>query len=141
MRMQKMLACLVLVGASALLPACRTNAQTGSVFGAGLGSAVGAIIGNNSHGRTTNGALIGAGAGAILGYAVGNEMDKEQRGTHYAGDPRYEPGYSAPPERVYVVDAPPRVERVYYVEEPPPRERVIYRETRIYEGEPCPRCR
>jgi hypothetical protein len=140
MRMQKMLVCLALVGASALLPACRTNAQSGSLFGAGLGSAVGAIIGNNSHGRTTNGALIGAGAGAILGYAVGNEMDKQQAGTHYAGDPRYEPGYAAPPERVEYVEVPVRRERVYYVEEPPP-ERVIYRETRIYEGDGCRPCR
>ncbi len=140
MTTSKALACLVLMGVSTLLPACRTNAQQGSLIGAGLGSAVGAVIGHNSNGRRTNGALIGAGAGALLGYAVGNEMDKEQRGTHYAGDPRYEPGYVAPPPRVVYVEAPPRYERVYVVEEPPP-ERVIYRETRIYEGGGCRPCR
>jgi hypothetical protein len=134
----KVVACLFLLGGSALLTGCRTYAQSGSVVGAGLGSAVGAVIGHNSHDRTGSGALIGAGAGALIGYAFGNEMDKEQRGTHFTGDPRYEPGNYAPPppERVEYVP----VRRVYYVEEPP-RERVIYRETRIYEGGDCPSCR
>jgi len=128
MRTRNALACLVLIGGSTLLPGCRTNAQSGTLVGAGLGSAVGAIIGHNSHGRRTNGALIGAGAGALVGYAVGNEMDKERRGTHYAGDPRYEPGAVVEPPRVYYVEA-------------PPCERVIYRETRVYTRDDCRPCR
>ncbi len=126
----KTLAVLALAGGSILLTGCRTNAQSGSLIGAGLGSAVGAVIGHNDDGHRGAGALIGAGVGAVAGYAVGNEMDKEQQGSRYAGDPRYEPGYVAP-----------RRERVYYVEDAPPPERVIYRERVIYEDDDCRRCR
>jgi uncharacterized protein YcfJ len=44
--------------------------------GAALGGVTGAIIGNNSHGRTAEGAAIGAGAGLLLGGiadATGNQ--------------------------------------------------------------------
>jgi len=132
MQMFKAIACVGLVGTTALLAGCRTNAQGGALVGAGLGSAVGAIIGHNDNGHRGAGALIGAGVGALAGYAVGNEMDKEQRGTHYAGDPRYEPGYEErrDDERRYEEPRTERVVRVY--EEAPPRERVIYRERIIY---------
>ena len=137
---KKALACLALTGIAVLGSGCRTNAQGGALLGAGLGSAVGAIIGHNNHGHRGAGALIGGGVGALAGYAVGNEIDKEQRGYRYEGDGRYEPGN----ERRY--EAPryeePRVERVYRVYEDPPCERVIYRERRIYVRDRCDdRCR
>jgi hypothetical protein len=131
MRTRNPLACLALIGASALLPGCRTNAQSGSLVGAALGSGVGAIIGHNSNDHRGAGALIGLGVGALAGYAVGNEMDKAGTSTHWQGDPQYEPRQ--------VIAAPPP-ERVIYVEAPPP-ERVIYRETRIYEHGGCRPCR
>lgn len=66
----------VLVGALALsvgaLSGCETDAQTGSLLGAGIGAAAGQAIGGN-----TEGTLIGAGAGAVGGYIVGNERDKK----------------------------------------------------------------
>lgn len=137
MTRMKTFAALALVAASALLPGCRTNAGTGSLIGAGLGAGLGSMIGNNNrgghnHGRTAAGALLGAGVGALAGYMIGNEADKEQRGTHYEGDPRYEPGYEEPRggER-----------RTYYVQDDgPPRERVIYRERTVYEDD-CRHCR
>ena len=58
---------------------CETKAGTGAIVGGAGGAALGAIIGNQSHGRGTEGALIGAGVGAIGGALVGNEMDKQDR--------------------------------------------------------------
>ena len=52
---------------------CATNAQTGSLIGAGLGAAIGQWIGGD-----TEGTLIGAGVGTAAGYMIGNEADKEE---------------------------------------------------------------
>jgi uncharacterized protein YcfJ len=122
---KRSLALLVLCAGSMALTGCRTSAQTGSLVGAGLGSAIGGVIGHNNDHRGA-GVLIGAGAGALAGYAIGNEVDKTQKGTHYEGDPRYEPGYRGPPPGRVYDDG---------------RERVIYRERTIYEGDDCPPCR
>jgi len=43
---------------------CETKAGTGALVGGAAGAGVGAIIGNNSHGRTGSGALIGGAVGA-----------------------------------------------------------------------------
>src|SRR5689334_1835554 len=133
MKITKTLAVLSVLGASTLLTGCRTAAQSGSLVGAGLGAALGSAIGYH-NGNKTAGTLIGGAIGALGGYAVGNEIDKDQRGTHYDGDPRYEPGsrgerYREPERRYEVYEAPPE------------RERVIYRETTIYEDDGCRRCR
>jgi hypothetical protein len=121
------LAILTLAAATLGAAGCKTNAQTGALLGTGIGSGIGAIIGHQNDHRGA-GALIGAGAGALAGYAIGNEMDKSQQGTRYAGDPRYEPGYSAPrhePAPVYRDEG---------------GERVIWRERTVYESD-CPPCR
>ena len=86
------------------------------------------MIGHNNDHRGA-GLLIGAGAGALAGYAIGNEVDKTPKDNHYAGDPRYEPGYDGGRGRGYP-------EPVY-----DDRERVIYRERTVYEGDDCPPCR
>jgi hypothetical protein len=130
----KTLACLALLCVSTLLGGCRTNAQTGSLIGAGLGTLIGSAVGVHNGNRGA-GMLIGGAVGALGGYAIGNEVDKEQRGYRYEGDPRYEPGYPADGGyRVYEQAPPPRVR---YVREYYPRERVIYRERYIYEGDGC----
>src|SRR4051812_19293665 len=58
---------------------CETQAGTGALIGGAAGAGIGAIIGNNSHGRTGSGALIGGAVGALGGAIVGNEMDKSDR--------------------------------------------------------------
>jgi len=62
-----MLIALMLVGCN--------SAQTGGLLGGGLGAAAGAGIDHRNRGR---GALIGAGVGSVLGYIFGNEMDKSR---------------------------------------------------------------
>ena len=133
----KTLAFLALVAGGALLPGCRTNAQTGSLFGAGLGAAIGSAVGYH-NGNKTAGTLIGGAVGALGGYALGNEVDKDQRGYRYEGDPRYEPGYQGGGggggyERRY--------DRGPYRGGCDDRERVIYRERTVYEDDSCPPCR
>jgi hypothetical protein len=132
----KTLAILALAGGSLVLTGCRTNAQTGSLLGAGLGTALGSAIGYHNGNRNA-GMLIGGAVGALGGYAIGNEVDKDQRGARYDGDPRYEPGYERYDDggRGYVR----RRVRYYDDCDAPPRERVIYRERTIYERdcEPC----
>ena len=50
------------------LVACETTpVQQGAVVGGALGAGAGAIIGNQSHGRSGEGALIGAATGALAG--------------------------------------------------------------------------
>jgi uncharacterized protein YcfJ len=122
-KMKKTLAVLALAASSVLLPACRTGAQTGALLGTGLGALAGGVIGHQ-NGHRGAGTLIGAGAGAIGGYLIGNETDKAQHGSHYEGDPRYEPGYRSGGGG-YEGGG----------------ERVIYRERTVYEGEDCGECR
>ncbi len=57
---------------------CESKAVQGGLIGSAGGAGIGAIVGNNVHGQTTEGAAIGAGIGAISGYMIGNEIDKNQ---------------------------------------------------------------
>ncbi|MEX2671840.1 MAG: glycine zipper domain-containing protein [Phycisphaeraceae bacterium] len=61
------------------LTGCQSDAQTGGLLGAAVGSAAGAGIDHRDRGR---GALIGAGVGAVGGYIVGNESDKNKAPRH-----------------------------------------------------------
>src|SRR5688572_18247934 len=57
---------------------CESHAGNGALIGGAAGAGIGAIIGNNSKGRTAEGALIGGAVGALGGGLIGNEMDKKQ---------------------------------------------------------------
>lgn len=85
LRTSMFLAVFVLIGTLGLT-GCRNDAQSGALLGAGLGALGGAVIGNNSKGRTAEGAAIGAGAGAIIGYVIGNESDKARASTYRTYD-------------------------------------------------------
>ncbi|MEX2213169.1 MAG: YMGG-like glycine zipper-containing protein [Phycisphaeraceae bacterium] len=76
---------------SLMLVGCNA-AQTGALYGAGLGSLIGAA--SNRH-RSGENALIGAGIGAVAGYLFGNEVDKSNTGYGYSGNYGY-PAYSQP---------------------------------------------
>ena len=52
---------------------CESDAQTGSLLGAGVGALAGQAIGGD-----TEATLLGAGIGAGTGYMVGNETDKKK---------------------------------------------------------------
>ena len=64
---------------------CQSDAQTGSLFGAGLGALAGQAIGHD-----TGATLLGTAIGASVGYVIGNESDKQQYGRYryrdYDGD-------------------------------------------------------
>jgi uncharacterized protein YcfJ len=64
---------------SAGVGGCESKAGTGALIGGAAGAGLGAIIGNQSHGRGGGGALIGGAVGAGVGALVGNEMDKKDR--------------------------------------------------------------
>ena len=53
---------------------CESDAQNGSLIGAGIGALAGQAIGHN-----TTSTLIGTAVGAGAGYAVGNESDKKKQ--------------------------------------------------------------
>ena len=55
-----------------------SDAEQGSLLGAGVGALAGQAIGGN-----TAGTLIGAGVGAAVGYGVGNESDKRKDQRNY----------------------------------------------------------
>ena len=58
---------------------CQTTpTQTGAMEGAILGAGAGAVIGNQSHGRSGEGALIGAGLGALTGALIGDHVDERR---------------------------------------------------------------
>jgi hypothetical protein len=128
------LACAGLAVAAIALGGCKTSAQTGSLVGAGLGGTVGAIIGHNNNDHKAAGALIGTGVGALAGYAIGNELDKTEQGTHWRGDPRYDPGVEDG-GRAGPYDSGPSYD------DGSGRERVIYRERTVYETGPGTNCR
>jgi surface antigen len=65
--------CLLIAGLLALTGCTTTETTLG---GAAAGGTAGAIIGHQS-GQTAKGALLGAGAGTLLGYIYGNEQDKK----------------------------------------------------------------
>jgi len=75
---------------------CQSNAGNGALIGGAAGAGIGAIIGNNSHGRTMEGALIGGAIGAIGGGLIGNEMDKNDARQRQAWDSR-QMEYQKPP--------------------------------------------
>lgn len=52
---------------------CESDAQTGSLLGAGVGALIG-----QAAGGSTEATLIGAGVGAGAGYMIGNEKDKKK---------------------------------------------------------------
>jgi hypothetical protein len=65
--------------------------MTGALLGAGAG----AIIGNQSDGKSGEGALIGAGVGALTGALIGDHVDERrsrQQGTRQV----YAPPQAAP---------------------------------------------
>ncbi len=53
---------------------CATDAQTGTIAGAGIGAVAGQAIG-----RDTEATLIGTAIGTVAGYMIGNEMDKSKQ--------------------------------------------------------------
>lgn len=50
----------------------------GALIGAGVGGAVGAVIGNQT-GSTARGAIIGAAVGGLAGTIIGNQMDQQAK--------------------------------------------------------------
>ena len=84
---------IALAGASLMLAGCQTTpTQQGALTGAAIGAGAGAIIGNQSDGKSGEGALIGAGVGAITGALIGDRVDenRQRRG-------QYNAAQSAPP--------------------------------------------
>lgn len=72
---------LVFVACSLGLSACsilNKKAEAGAA-GAGVGGAVGAVIGNQT-GSTARGAIIGAVVGGVAGTIIGNQMDQQAKG-------------------------------------------------------------
>ena len=67
------LAGIAVLGMGVFGTGCETDAQTGSLIGAGIGALAGQAIG-----RDTTGTLVGTAIGAGAGYAVGNESDKSK---------------------------------------------------------------
>lgn len=65
---------------TAILTGCETTpTQQGAILGGALGAGAGAIIGNQSHGRTGEGALIGAAGGALAGALIGDQVDESRK--------------------------------------------------------------
>ena len=56
--------------------ASMNNTQKGAAGGAGIGGAIGAVIGHNT-GSTARGAIIGAVVGGAAGAVIGHQMDKQ----------------------------------------------------------------
>jgi glucokinase len=64
---------LLVMIASFLAIGCATDGQTGALAGGGLGALLGQAIGHD-----TKATLIGAGIGTGLGFIIGNERDKRE---------------------------------------------------------------
>ena len=58
------------------LAGCADNTGNGALIGGAAGAGLGAIIGNNSHGRTAEGALIGGAVGAGGGALANKAREK-----------------------------------------------------------------
>ncbi len=67
---------LALIGLTVVGAGC-SDAEQGTLLGAGVGALAGQAIGGN-----TAGTLIGAGVGAGAGYIIGNEQDKKKAEDH-----------------------------------------------------------
>ena len=76
-RLLRPVAGLALGGAVLMSGGC-SDAEAGSLLGAGIGALAGQAIGNN-----TEGTIIGTAVGAGVGYAVGNESDKRRDRARY----------------------------------------------------------
>lgn len=82
---------LCILALAALVAGCQSDAQSGALFGAGLGALAGQAIGHN-----TEATLIGTAIGAGAGYIIGNESDKEKSRYRrsddygYRSDPYYD---------------------------------------------------
>src|SRR3954463_10894106 len=71
------LACVTTLAAGGLSGcASMNNTQKGAAGGAGIGGAIGAVIGNNT-GSTARGAIIGAVLGGAAGAVIGHQMDRQ----------------------------------------------------------------
>jgi len=68
------LACVTTLAAGGC--ASMNNTQRGAAGGAGIGGAIGAVIGHNT-GSTTRGAIIGAVVGGAAGAVIGHQMDRQ----------------------------------------------------------------
>jgi len=90
---------------------CRTQQETGTLVGAGLGGTAGALIGDEA------GAIVGAAVGGVLGNVIGREMDLEDRRrfayalentptyrTQTWIDPDQDARYSVTPTRTFYLD-------------------------------------
>jgi outer membrane protein OmpA-like peptidoglycan-associated protein len=68
------------LGATAILPACKslTSTQKGAGIGVAAGGAIGALIGNKA-GNTAVGAIIGGAIGGTAGALIGRNMDKQAK--------------------------------------------------------------
>ena len=100
----------------ALAGGCESHAGNGALIGGVAGAGIGAIVGNNSKGRTAEGALIGGAAGAIGGGLIGNEMDKKE--AREGGRPPARRGdYRRDADERYAEEYDDRDEEESYVEE------------------------
>jgi hypothetical protein len=63
----------LMVGFGLFIAGCESDAQTGTLLGAGAGALAGQAIGRN-----TQSTVIGTAVGAGAGYIVGNEADKKK---------------------------------------------------------------
>jgi outer membrane protein OmpA-like peptidoglycan-associated protein len=71
------LACVTTLAAGGLSGcASMNNTQKGAAGGAGIGGAIGAVIGHNT-GSTARGAIIGAVVGGAAGAVIGHQMDRQ----------------------------------------------------------------
>lgn len=77
---------MALIALSVGVAGCETDAQSGSLIGAGIGALAGQAIGND-----TTGTLIGTAVGGVTGYAVGNERDKSKAKKQRQAENRYDP--------------------------------------------------
>jgi uncharacterized protein YcfJ len=70
---------LLSVGIATVMAGCETTpVQDGALLGGALGAGAGAIIGNQSYGRSGEGALIGAAAGALAGALIGDQVQRSR---------------------------------------------------------------
>jgi hypothetical protein len=65
----------------------------GTVTGAAVGAAGGALLGYAADGGQGNGALLGGTLGAVAGGATGYYFDQKRREGEYQGRPYYSDGY------------------------------------------------
>src|SRR4030095_8230015 len=69
-----------LLAVAVVLSACASlnKKEEGAIIGAGVGPAVGAVIGNQT-GSTARGAIIGAVVGGTVGAVIGHQMDQQAK--------------------------------------------------------------